>query len=117
MSATTPSSPHFLSDTFGLADKPLEAPGLLDVDGRVYELIFYRPFRSSVSGRDRNRRAGPGARTHGYGSNRQGPVGNYGMVDSGGGGTLEHRSPQDNRGYLQRETCRVVRAVVNLVMP
>ena len=30
----------FLSETFGLADKPLEAPGLLDVDGRVFELVF-----------------------------------------------------------------------------
>ena len=42
----------FLSDTFGLADKPFEAPGLLDVDGRVYELIFIgrsgRPFPAAV---------------------------------------------------------------------
>ncbi len=42
----------FLSDTFGLADKPLEAPGLLDVDGRVYELIFIgrsgRPFPTAI---------------------------------------------------------------------
>ena len=42
----------FLSDTFELADKPLEAPGLLDVDGRVYELVFIgrsgRPFPAAV---------------------------------------------------------------------
>ena len=42
----------FLSDTFELTDKPLEAPGLLDVDGRVYELIFIgrsgRPFPAAV---------------------------------------------------------------------
>ena len=42
----------FLTATFDLADKPLEAPGLLDVDGRVYELIFIgrsgRPFPSGV---------------------------------------------------------------------
>jgi len=42
----------FLSDTFELADKPLEAPGLLDVDGRVYELIFIgrsgRPFPAAI---------------------------------------------------------------------
>ena len=42
----------FLSDTFALADKPLEAPGLLDVDGRIYELIFIgrsgRPFPAAV---------------------------------------------------------------------
>ena len=30
----------FLSDTFELGDRPLEAPGLLEVDGRVYELVF-----------------------------------------------------------------------------
>lgn len=30
----------FLSETFDLVDKPFEAPGLLDVDGRVYELVF-----------------------------------------------------------------------------
>ena len=42
----------FLSDTFELTDKPLEAPGLLDVDGRIYELIFIgrsgRPFPAAV---------------------------------------------------------------------
>ena len=42
----------FLSDTFELGDKPLEAPGLLDVDGRVYELVFIgrsgRPFPAAV---------------------------------------------------------------------
>ncbi len=42
----------FLAATFDLADKPLDAPGLLDVDGRVYELIFIgrsgRPFPSGV---------------------------------------------------------------------
>ena len=42
----------FLSDTFELADKPLETPGLLDVDGRVYELICIgrsgRPFPAAV---------------------------------------------------------------------
>ena len=30
----------FLVATFDLMDKQLETPGLLDVDGRVYELIF-----------------------------------------------------------------------------
>ena len=47
-----PEFSSFLSATFRLADKPLEAPGLLDVDGRVYELIFIgrsgRPFPSAV---------------------------------------------------------------------
>ncbi|MEM7016407.1 MAG: hypothetical protein AAF512_03585 [Pseudomonadota bacterium] len=42
----------FLSNTFDLADKPLEAPGLLDIDGRVYELIFIgrsgQPFPAAV---------------------------------------------------------------------
>ena len=42
----------FLSATFGLEQKPLEAPGLLAVDGRPYELIFIgrsgRPFPSGV---------------------------------------------------------------------
>ena len=42
----------FLTDTFELADKPLEAPGLLDVGGRVYELIFTgrsgQPFPAAV---------------------------------------------------------------------
>ena len=42
----------FLSDTFELADKPLDAPGLLDVNGRVYELIFIgrsgRPFPAAI---------------------------------------------------------------------
>ena len=47
-----PKFSSFLSDTFGLADNPLKAPGLLDVDGRVYELIFIgrsaRPFPAAV---------------------------------------------------------------------
>ena len=30
----------FLAATFDLAQKQLDAPGLLDVDGRIYELIF-----------------------------------------------------------------------------
>jgi hypothetical protein len=30
----------FLRVTFGLDSNPLEAPGLLEVDGRVYELVF-----------------------------------------------------------------------------
>ena len=30
----------FLSETFELAKNPLDTPGLLDVHGRVYELIF-----------------------------------------------------------------------------
>lgn len=42
----------FLSDAFELKDKPLEAPGLLNVDGRVYELVFIgrsgRPFPAAV---------------------------------------------------------------------
>lgn len=42
----------FLSDTFELADKPFEAPGLLSVEGRVYELVFLgrsgRPFPAGV---------------------------------------------------------------------
>ncbi|HAI99286.1 MAG TPA: hypothetical protein DCL97_01320 [Dehalococcoidia bacterium] len=42
----------FLVATFDLMDKQLEAPGLLDVDGRVYELIFIgrsgRPFPVGV---------------------------------------------------------------------
>jgi len=47
-----PEFTKFLSDTFDLAERPLEAPGLLDVDGRVYELIFIgrsgRPFPAAV---------------------------------------------------------------------
>jgi hypothetical protein len=47
-----PEFSSFLSDTFGLADNPLESPGLLDVDGRVYELVFIgrsgRPFPAAV---------------------------------------------------------------------
>lgn len=42
----------FLTEVFELAEKPLEAPGLLDVDGRVYEFIFIgrsgRPFPAAV---------------------------------------------------------------------
>ena len=42
----------FLSDTFGLAKNPFEAPGLLAVDDRVYELIFIgrspRPFPAAI---------------------------------------------------------------------
>ena len=35
-----PEFADFLVATFDLMDKQLEVPGLLDVDGRVYELIF-----------------------------------------------------------------------------
>ena len=42
----------FLTEVFELADKPLEAPELLDVDGRVYEFVFIgrsgRPFPAAV---------------------------------------------------------------------
>lgn len=42
----------FLAETFDLNEKPLDAPGLLDVDGRVYELVFIgrsgRPFPAAV---------------------------------------------------------------------
>ena len=42
----------FLTKTFDLADKPFEEPGLLDVDGRCYELVFIgrsgRPFPAAV---------------------------------------------------------------------
>ena len=42
----------FLAQTFDLAEKQLDAPGLLDVDGRIYELIFIgrsgRPFPAGV---------------------------------------------------------------------
>ena len=42
----------FLVATFDLTDRQLDAPGLLDVDGRVYELIFIgrsgRPFPAGV---------------------------------------------------------------------
>jgi hypothetical protein len=42
----------FLVETFDLAEKPLESPGLLDVDGQVYELIFIgrsgRPFPAAI---------------------------------------------------------------------
>ena len=41
-----------LSATFELDEKPLETPGLLDVDGRVYELVFIgrsgQPFPAAV---------------------------------------------------------------------
>lgn len=30
----------FLAATFDLADRPLDTPGLLDVNGNVYELVF-----------------------------------------------------------------------------
>ena len=47
-----PEFADFLVATFDLMDKQLEAPGLLDVDGRVYELIFIgrsgRPFPAGV---------------------------------------------------------------------
>ncbi|GAA4804468.1 hypothetical protein GCM10023200_47230 [Actinomycetospora chlora] len=42
----------FLRDAFGLDRDPLGAPGLLDVEGRVYALVFLgrsgRPFPSGV---------------------------------------------------------------------
>ena len=47
-----PEFAEFLVATFDLADKQLDAPGLLDVDGRVYELVFIgrsgRPFPAGV---------------------------------------------------------------------
>ena len=47
-----PEFSDFLVATFDLADKQLDAPGLLDVDGHVYELIFIgrsgRPFPAGV---------------------------------------------------------------------
>jgi hypothetical protein len=43
---------EFLATTFGLADDPLGAPGLLRVDDRHYELVFIgrsgRPFPAGV---------------------------------------------------------------------
>jgi hypothetical protein len=43
---------EFLATTFGLADDPLGAPGLLRVDDRPYELVFIgrsgRPFPAGV---------------------------------------------------------------------
>jgi hypothetical protein len=43
---------EFLATTFGLADDPLGAPGLLRVDDRPYELVFIgrsgRPFPAAV---------------------------------------------------------------------
>ena len=42
----------FLAETFDLTERPLDAPGLLDVDGRVYELVFIgrsgRPFPAAI---------------------------------------------------------------------
>ena len=42
----------FLVATFDLADKQLDEPGLLEVDGRIYELVFIgrsgRPFPAGV---------------------------------------------------------------------
>lgn len=42
----------FLTETFGLQQDPLAAPGLLDVDGRIYELVFIgrsgQPFPAGV---------------------------------------------------------------------
>ena len=35
-----PEFKDFLVQTFGLDEDPLGAPGLLDVDGRCYELVF-----------------------------------------------------------------------------
>ena len=47
-----PEFSSFLSDSFELAENPLDAPGLLNVDGRVYEFIFIgrsgRPFPAAV---------------------------------------------------------------------
>ena len=47
-----PEFAEFLVETFDLADMQLDAPGLLDVDGRVYELVFIgrsgRPFPAGV---------------------------------------------------------------------
>ena len=47
-----PEFAEFLVATFDLADKQLDAPGLLDVDGHVYELVFIgrsgRPFPAGV---------------------------------------------------------------------
>ena len=47
-----PEFAEFLVATFDLADNQLDAPGLLDVDGRVYELVFIgrsgRPFPAGV---------------------------------------------------------------------
>ena len=43
----------FLVATFDLADKQLDEPGLLEVDGRIYELVFIgrsgRPFPAGVA--------------------------------------------------------------------
>ena len=90
----------FLAATFDLAQKQLDAPGLLDVDGRIYELIFIgrsgRPFPAGVE----IAALVPGPRTAGYGSNRPGPVGNPRMASCWSGGTLERRSPQDNGSHL-----------------
>lgn len=42
----------FLVKTFDLAGRPFDEPGLLDVEGRVYELVFVgrsgRPFPAAV---------------------------------------------------------------------
>ncbi|MBT6273113.1 MAG: hypothetical protein HOI95_03165 [Chromatiales bacterium] len=42
----------FLTERFDLTDQPLESPGLLDVGGNIYELIFIgrsgRPFPAGV---------------------------------------------------------------------
>lgn len=35
-----PEFARFLADAFGLDDDPFRPPGLLDVDGRLYELVF-----------------------------------------------------------------------------
>jgi len=43
---------NFLSRTFDLVERPLDVPGLLEVDGRVYELVFIgrsgRPFPAAI---------------------------------------------------------------------
>lgn len=42
----------FLAETFDLSERPLDAPGLLEVDGRVYELVFIgrsgQPFPAAI---------------------------------------------------------------------
>lgn len=42
----------FLTEMFDLTERPLDAPGLLEVDGRVYELVFIgrsgRPFPAAI---------------------------------------------------------------------
>ena len=92
----------FLVATFDLADKQLDEPGLLEVDGRIYELVFIgrsgRPFPAGVE----IAALAPGLEPLDTESIRPGLVGDSRMAGCRRWRTLERRSSQDNRPHIFR---------------